>query len=330
MKYFYYIILILHSSLFVTLNGQTPSTQSSNSSEKINPIPNPEYGKCYVKCINQDRMETVTDSILIQPDPEQYPNLQPIYETKTEEILVKKGSFKMVSTPSTFETYKDSIPVEETTLAPNLYETFTHRVQLSPESGKWVILARDFIEKHACLYDKINPSECEIVCFEKVPPTYETITRKEIKSNTKITDDAKINTVYKTIEKSILKKSSALKMIESPAEYQTVSRQVIVAYKNGEELITPKYITTTKKKAKKATNEEEEWSEITCHTGFDMALIKAVQQALKDRGYYEGPINGIDNLSTRRALKNFQIKEGIPVCGGIATSPKLLRALGLK
>ena len=44
-------------------------------------------------------------------------------------------------------------------------------------------------------------------------------------------------------------------------------------------------------------------------------LIKDVQRALKDQGYYDGSIDGVIGPETREAVRNFQIAHRLPVTG---------------
>jgi hypothetical protein len=50
-----------------------------------------------------------------------------------------------------------------------------------------------------------------------------------------------------------------------------------------------------------------------------------VQSALGKRGYYRGPIDGVIGFSSRRAIRNFQTDQGLPVTGSI--DRKLLSVL---
>ena len=56
-----------------------------------------------------------------------------------------------------------------------------------------------------------------------------------------------------------------------------------------------------------------------------VALIKKVQQFLKDQGYKPGPVDGILGSGTRRAVKSFESKRGLAQTGRI--SGKLLRQI---
>ncbi len=60
----------------------------------------------------------------------------------------------------------------------------------------------------------------------------------------------------------------------------------------------------------------------------DSELITKVQSALKEKGYNPGPVDGIMGPRTSKALRDFQIKNDIPVSGEI-DKPTLDR-LGIK
>lgn len=56
--------------------------------------------------------------------------------------------------------------------------------------------------------------------------------------------------------------------------------------------------------------------------------VREAQQALKDKGYDPGPIDGIDGPRTRAAIRSYQEKENITADGVLG--PKTLDSLGVK
>lgn len=56
--------------------------------------------------------------------------------------------------------------------------------------------------------------------------------------------------------------------------------------------------------------------------------VRQAQQALKDKGYDPGPVDGIDGPLTRAAVRNYQEKENISADGRLG--PKTLDSLGVK
>jgi hypothetical protein len=61
------------------------------------------------------------------------------------------------------------------------------------------------------------------------------------------------------------------------------------------------------------------------YSGGNYSAEVDVQSALADRGYYDGPIDGIIGSGTRRAVRAFQRDNGLPVTGRI--DRRLLNAL---
>jgi peptidoglycan hydrolase-like protein with peptidoglycan-binding domain len=58
------------------------------------------------------------------------------------------------------------------------------------------------------------------------------------------------------------------------------------------------------------------------------ATVRDAQQALKDKGFDPGPVDGVNGPKTREAVKSFQAKEKIEPDGKLG--PKTLDSLGVK
>jgi len=61
--------------------------------------------------------------------------------------------------------------------------------------------------------------------------------------------------------------------------------------------------------------------------GYTSPTVRAVQQALNDRGYNAGPVDGHWGATTQEAVKRFQRASGLPDTGELA--PSTLSALGV-
>lgn len=55
--------------------------------------------------------------------------------------------------------------------------------------------------------------------------------------------------------------------------------------------------------------------------------VRQVQQALKDQGYYDGAVDGIMGVRTRRAIQAYQQEKGLPATGRL--DERTLQALGV-
>lgn len=60
----------------------------------------------------------------------------------------------------------------------------------------------------------------------------------------------------------------------------------------------------------------------------DSDTIRAEQQALKDKGFDPGPVDGVDGAKTRAALRDFQKKQSLNEDGKLG--PQTMDALGVK
>jgi peptidoglycan hydrolase-like protein with peptidoglycan-binding domain len=62
----------------------------------------------------------------------------------------------------------------------------------------------------------------------------------------------------------------------------------------------------------------------------DSARVMKVQQALKDKGFYSGPIDGMLGPKTRDAIRSFQQKNKLTVTADKALDDETARALGIQ
>ena len=60
---------------------------------------------------------------------------------------------------------------------------------------------------------------------------------------------------------------------------------------------------------------------------YDVSTIRSVQQALNDRGYNAGPVDGYYGVATQDAVRRFQQTAGLPVTGELGRPT--LTALGV-
>ena len=55
-------------------------------------------------------------------------------------------------------------------------------------------------------------------------------------------------------------------------------------------------------------------------------MIREVQKALKERGFYNGPIDGVWGTESKNAVKAYQKAKGLPVSG---LSINVMQSLGV-
>lgn len=86
-------------------------------------------------------------------------------------------------------------------------------------------------------------------------------------------------------------------------------------------------VTKAVEKRNKIGDERLEWRPVLCQTNMTPELNMKIQQALKDAGYYNGPIDGNIGRGTMNAVNQYQVDKDLPR-GGLTI--KVLEDLGIK
>ena len=229
-----------------------------------NELPPLVAGKCYAKCYIADVWETNTEQIMVREASSSIKTTPPTYRTETEQVMVKEASKRLVSVPATYD-----------------YLTETKKVK--EENVVWV-------RKRDNNCQSVNPTDCMILCAETEPARYETY-KKRVVATPATTREIEIPAEYKTVNKRMLDSPATSQVVDIPAEYKTVTNRVLVK-KGG----------------------YTEWREVVCGGGSNRALMTNVQKTLRDKGYDIGPpgIDGVMGKYTRAALLKYQIDNSLP------------------
>ena len=96
--------------------------------------------------------------------------------------------------------------------------------------------------------------------------------------------------------------------IESPAVIETVERKILVqpAQITSDGIIQAPPVYRTEKTAEVVVPRKATWFQTPCNTDLTEDFVASVQRALKARGYYAGPVNGMMTARTRAAVRRFQ------------------------
>ncbi len=285
--------------------------------------PNPEFGKCYAKCVVPAGYETVTEQILTKEESKRVITTPAEYKTETEQLLSKEAGSVIVPVPAVYETVTDQMLVKpagkKLVEVPAVYETLTERIMTAPESGKWVV-KRDY---ENCFSS--NPEDCTIKCWEKIPAQYKTVEKRVLKTPATV-KEIEIPAEYRTVTKQVVKTPATYKEESIPAQYTTITKQVLVKpAATTEQVIPAEYRTITKTK-KVSEGGSTGWEEIVCQANTSPDMIRQLQTKLKEAGEYNGSVDGRMGTNTREALKRYQTKNGLPI-GNL--NIKTLRQMGI-
>ena len=130
---------------------------------------------------------------------------------------------------------------------------------------------------------------------------------------------------YNKVSKRVVATPARTKVVTTPAKYTTVRVKKLVTPASERRMAIPAtYKTVTKKRM--VADGYAKWVPIVCKTSMNSTMIRNVQKALKNAGYYNGPIDGIWGSASRSAVRSYQKAKGLPVAGlSVAT----MQSLGL-
>ena len=223
--------------------------------------PNPEPGKCYVRCVTDDKFETVEEKIMIRPEYKTLKVVPAEYKTVEETVEVKPASVKYVYVPATYKTETITMQVEEpynkiTTTEANLSpDTKTVVIQEAYSHWEWKSASAD------CKSD--DPRDCQILCYVKYPEITTGIGIRNLDQDaayTKAPAGGKDATYKKQVEVT----PARYETIEIPAEYKTITKQVLVKDETVVETVVPAEYRTYEVTRLVEEGGLEQWVEIDC------------------------------------------------------------------
>lgn len=281
------------------------------------------------------------------------------YEYVEEKVLVREPYQKLVKVPATYETVTEKVLIEpEKTMwkksqcngtddcgvmclvtIPARYKTVTKRVVKTPPTTKVVDVPA--VYKTIKVRKLVSPAR-----VEKVPVPEQTATyTKTVKASDPVFTWAKVGSgkpagykytghqickidrpaAYKTLTKTVVETPASTKSVEIPAEYTTIKVTTVVKPAEVKRIEIPAvYKDVTKREMVEPSRVV--WKRVVCKSSITSATIIKLQKALKEKGYYKGPIDGIVGHLTRAAVKAYQKDNGMPV-GGITY--QVLKSLGI-
>jgi hypothetical protein len=287
----------------VGLAGQTLAQEPVQ--EPLLPA-NAKPGECYTRVFIPTQYETVTEDVVKKEATEHVETVPPTFEWVEEQVLVKEASEEIEVIPAVFKTVTDQVLVkpesEEIEVVPAEYEAVEEKVLVRQAYTAWKT-GRGPIEK-------IDTTTGEIMCLVEVPAEYKTVQKQVLKTpptTRVVTKPAE----YETVEKQVVDVPAQTRVVKIPAEYRTVKVQRLV--KPAQEVRAPvpaEYETVTK--TVKKSDGHVEWRPILCETNVTPEIITKIQEALKERGFYRGVVDGRLGPQSIAGIRAFQRENDLP------------------
>ena len=315
-------------------------------------------GTCYREYFTPAKYTTDTQSYVSKEASETLKVVPAKYTYAEEKVLVKEASQRIVKVPATYKTVSDKVLVEpEKTMwkksqcngrnndcgvmclvtVPARYRTVTKRVVDQPATTKVIDIPA--VYKTIKVRKLASPATVQRVAIPEQTATY-SITHKASDptfSWVKVGDKATgkytghqvckivIPARYRTITKTVVDKPATTKEVEIPAVYKNITVTKLVQPAEVKRVTIPeKYSSITKRQM--VSPSKVVWKKVVCQSHMGLSTVEGVQRALKAKGLYNGPIDGIYGRLTKEAVKAYQKQNGLAV-GGL--THETMKSLGV-
>jgi len=226
----------------------------------------------------------------------------PVYRQESLQVPIRDGHKTFKVTPAVFETVPLSVTVrdafDDIVLNPPQFDTVDITVETAPGHNVWTYGCCDQPpprhthsgpwpwSKPCCDEPAPKPQACGNACLKAVPPE------------------------SKTFKKTRLVRDGTTQVAPQAAEVQTVMvRKLRTPPRREEVVVPPEFLTVTIKRLVSAG--ELKWEEGYCKKY--TCDPRELQSALKDRGFFAGPVNGQPDETLTKAMNAFRAANGLGI-----------------
>ncbi len=316
-------------------------------------------GTCYNEHYIPAKYQEITERVLASEASEKVQAVPAQYKTVTKRILVAPETSKLVEVPAEYKMVKEKVQTapartewkktkcgdrgcnqaEVVCLVeiPATYKIVEKKVVAKPVATRKVTTPAQY--KTVEVQELVQPASSRSI---PVPATYKTVTHTNKVADGKYTwrpmNDQTLPAssktgnqicltetpaVYGKVSKQVVAKPAATQTVKTPAQYKTVQIKKVIQEASERRIAIPETYKTIEKK-QKVSEGYAKWIPIVCKQNMTQTTIGRVQEALKDAGYYNGPIDGIWGASSKAATRAYQKAKGLPVAGlSVATMESL-------
>lgn len=251
--------------------------------------PNPEPGKCYVKCTTPDEFKTETIQVETRPAYKVLKVTPATYKWVTEKVMIQEPTKKYIYHPATYKKVKISYVKKEAgkyyKVSPASFTNSSQEVEVFPKTAGW-----EYSSYKDCASG--NPDDCKTLCYVEKPAQYRTIPVKTLGHDAQA-EEVSIAEKTDFYYKRVIDQPARVEEVEIPAKYATIKRQVIdEPAKVMEETIPAKFVEVSKQVLVKKGGVSV-WKEIDCglvkpnklniHWPLDSARLTAKAKSEVDR-----------------------------------------------
>ncbi len=314
-------------------------------------------GSCYREFFTPAQYQVERQNYIARAASETLKIIPAKYETVKERVLVKEASQKVVPVPATYEYVSERILIEpEKTMwkksqcngrnnecgvmclvsTPARYKTVKKKVIKTPATTRVIDIPA--VYKTIDVRKLVTPAQ---VTRAPIPEVTKSYTRRVKTSDPvfswalagtraagKYTGHQICKTVtpaqYKTIVRTVVDQPATTKEVEIPEVYKTITVTKIITPAEVKRVVIPEEFSSITKR-EMVSPSRMEWKKVVCQSNMGVSTVRKVQIALRDQGYYKGPIDGIIGYQTKAALKAYQKKNNLAI-GGLTY--EVIKSLG--
>jgi regulator of extracellular matrix RemA (YlzA/DUF370 family) len=251
-----------------------------------------------------------------------------VYKTVTKRVVAKPVSTRKVTTPPVYKTVKIQQLVQpassKTIPIPATYKTVSKTQKVSNGQYGWTNNANNCSGAIS-----IGSSAAGGASANAVTASNGAGVGSRLGAGAKATGNKVCLTAtqaqYNKVGKKVEATPARTKVVTTPAQYKTIKVKKLIAPASQKKVVIPAtYKTVTKKRM--VADGYAKWVPIVCKSTIHPEMIRNVQKALKNAGYYNGPLDGVWGPASKAATRSYQKAKGLPVAGlSVAT----MQSLGL-
>ena len=306
--------------------ANTDSQQASQSGAVMKTSllpPKAKAGQCFARVYTPPTYKTETEKVLKTDGYDEVKITPAVYRSEPKTVLVKEATQALEIIPAVYGWTEEKVLVSpeitELKIVPAVYETVEERVLVKPAHSVW--------KKGTGPITKIDETTGEIMCLVDIPAEYKTVKKRVLKTPETTVPVVTKKAVYKTVKTRVVKEPARTVTREVPAVYDTVSVQKLVKAASTSKISKPPVFETVKT-SYKVSDGYLKWAPILCETNVTGDIVSQLQQALNNKGYEAGTVDGIYGAKTTRAVRKYQRDAQIPGDGQLTI--ELVEALKIK
>jgi murein L,D-transpeptidase YcbB/YkuD len=181
---------------------------------------NAKAGECFAKVARPAQFRSETQRKLVKEASERIETVPAKYETVKERVLVKEAGDRIEIIPPVYKAVKVHVQSEEIQeVVPEVFETVKERVLMKEASTR--------LEEVPAVYQEVEEKVLVKPASRKateIPAVYETVTEKKLVREAYTTWKPGTSSNIQKIDEAT---GQIMCLVEVPAEYQTVTRQVV-------------------------------------------------------------------------------------------------------